>query len=354
MYCDPPHPDGWKYVKTWDETPVMPESCKPLSFYLNRPLARRFMPNLSWEAPLADREPIEPQSLPPVAYTPKPPPKPKDPLEAAGLLIMVDGRRHMMVNGQLMEVMHEHHPGPQSFRGRVFPVPGVSKKGRGRLPPTGKDPTRKGATYTCKVEGCRKTFGRHAHLKRHIESLHTHEEKYMCALPFCDKSFKRRDNLLQHERKHKHYQAFFDCTEKFEGELMPQYRPRDADPETLAELEKYKEAFKNLLEQAASGIPFSFPIQWDLYMPKPAEDDESDGDDAADGDATMSADGPASGGGSTSGGAVANGGATSSRDTTMVSSTSLASITSFAMSIAAGHHSFGTQPLSSSTSVWHI
>ena len=45
----------------------------------------------------------------------------------------------------------------------------------------------------------------------------------MCALPFCDKTFARRDNLLQHERKHKDYQAYFNCAadSDFQGVKMP-------------------------------------------------------------------------------------------------------------------------------------
>ncbi|CCM02765.1 uncharacterized protein FIBRA_04873 [Fibroporia radiculosa] len=216
-----------------DDTPVMPESCKPHSFLLTRPLAR---PQPAFQAesdnpesvPSAEStsEPIEPRSLPRPTYLP-PPPRKKHILE--DFLVIVDGRRCVNLDGDIFPITWESHPGPQSRYPDATPIPGVSKKGRGRRAPTKEDGVRKGTTYTCKVEDCRKTFGRSEHLKRHVRSLHMHERNYMCSLPICSSQFTRRDNLIAHERRHKHYQALFDCTKDFKGELMPQYRPRPPD-----------------------------------------------------------------------------------------------------------------------------
>ncbi|EPS94755.1 hypothetical protein FOMPIDRAFT_1085626, partial [Fomitopsis schrenkii] len=93
--------------------------------------------------------------------------------------------------------------GPQSVYPRPKPVPGLNKPPRGRPVPTKESGERKGiTTYTCRI--CHKVFTRSEHMKRHVRSLHMNmEQTYMCALPFCDKTFARRDNLLQHERKHR-------------------------------------------------------------------------------------------------------------------------------------------------------
>jgi len=244
-YADDPDPDAWRTMPTWDETPVMPASCKPLSFRLNRPLARR-QPATTSDVSATPQ--IEPISLPPPTYLPPPQKKP-GPVDE--FFVMIDGRRHLKLDGMLIPTFWEVHPGPQSRYPAAVPVPGLSKKTRGRTAPTKEMGVRKGTTYTCKVEGCRKTFTRHEHLKRHVRSLHMHEKNYMCALPFCDKTFARRDNLLQHERKHKHYQAFFDCTENYEGELMPQFRPRPYEPEITA----------TSTTSAANPAPFQPPSQ---------------------------------------------------------------------------------------------
>ncbi|KAH9932431.1 hypothetical protein B0H21DRAFT_93485 [Amylocystis lapponica] len=113
------------------------------------------------------------------------------------------------------------------------PLAGRVKKSRGRRVPTKDMGVRTGTTYTCKVEGCRKVFIRSEHLKRHVRSLHTLEKRYFCALPFCDKAFARRDNMLQHERKHKDYQAFFDCSSgDYNGIKQIEHHP---DPEPMPE-----------------------------------------------------------------------------------------------------------------------
>ncbi|KAI0931142.1 hypothetical protein AcW1_001378 [Taiwanofungus camphoratus] len=211
--CDPRDPNEWMTMPTWDETPVMPPSSKPLSFLMRGSFPR------SQDAS-TPKSRIEPRSLPPAKYAPQKPPK-EDPLK--NFVVMVDGRRHINLDGVLVPILWERHPGPQSRYPPAIPVPNLSKKPKGRSVPTKDMGVRTGRTYTCKVEDCRKVFTRSEHLKRHVRSLHMHEKNYMCALPFCDKTFARRDNLLQHERKHKHYQAFFDCTKNFDGELIRQF-----------------------------------------------------------------------------------------------------------------------------------
>ncbi|PCH34403.1 hypothetical protein WOLCODRAFT_135696 [Wolfiporia cocos MD-104 SS10] len=221
-YADPPDPSRWVEAETWSsETLVMPAACKPLSFLVNRPLARR-------EASVvASSETVVPRSVPSAKYLqPRAKPDPYEKLAELGIVKWIDGRKHMELDGKWIPMHYEPHPGKQSWREYPKPVPGVTKKEKGRKPATVKTgPKKNGYTYTCKAEGCGKIFGRSEHLKRHIRSVHTHETPYMCALPFCDKAFARRDNLLQHERKHKHYQAMFDCTANFAGKLRPEYLP---------------------------------------------------------------------------------------------------------------------------------
>ena len=51
-----------------------------------------------------------------------------------------------------------------------IPVPGLTKKTRGRKPQRTADGSRK---YVCYVPGCRSFFQRLEHLTRHVESIHT-------------------------------------------------------------------------------------------------------------------------------------------------------------------------------------
>lgn len=73
-------------------------------------------------------------------------------------------------------------------------------------------------------------------LPRHRPDTYQFESPiaYMCSLPVCDKTFARRDNLLQHERKHRLYGAIHDCTKNFAGELFPNFLPHMAEPPMLA------------------------------------------------------------------------------------------------------------------------
>lgn len=270
-YYDPPDPNAWRESLTWNGAPVMPESCRPLSFLVNRPLARRPPPVVPEKAPVQ----IEPRSLPPAKYVPPPPPPPPDPLIASGDVILIDGQRHTWVDGQLFPLEYEKHPGPQPQQFRPRPVPGVSKKGRGRHVPTKEAGGRKGTTYTCSVEDCHKVFKRHEHLKRHVMSLHSNEQNYMCALPFCDKTFNRRDNLLQHERKHTLYQRLFDCTKNFDGELIRNEWEDIKNPDAIYE---WPEPW-----DSGVGIPLSL-----RYLNLTARDlGDMDEDNVADDDSTM-------------------------------------------------------------------
>ncbi|KZP10130.1 hypothetical protein FIBSPDRAFT_908446 [Athelia psychrophila] len=94
------------------------------------------------------------------------------------------------------------------------PVPGLTKKSRGRRVPTlessgsgqekydggGRNPR----AYTC--DACGKIFARGEHLKRHVRSIHTYEKPHRCPFPGCDKDFSRHDNLRQHLRVHKGFE----------------------------------------------------------------------------------------------------------------------------------------------------
>ena len=72
---------------------------------------------------------------------------------------------------------------------------------------------------------------------------------YTCSLPFCSKTFARRDNLLQHERKHRLYGAIHDCTKNFAGELFPNYLPHMAEPAMLARGRKRPAWFDSLADE---------------------------------------------------------------------------------------------------------
>ncbi|KAH9830468.1 uncharacterized protein C8Q71DRAFT_716812 [Rhodofomes roseus] len=147
----------------------------------------------------------------------------------------IDGVPHLEIDGDFVTIEAERHSGRLSQYPRAIPEPGVNKKPRGRTVPTKESGEREGTTYTCRV--CRKAFTRSEHMKRHIRSLHMHMEgTYMCSLPFCKKSFARRDNLIQHERKHKQLGAFHDCTKNFEGEIFPSLLPFYASREHRADL----------------------------------------------------------------------------------------------------------------------
>jgi hypothetical protein len=50
--------------------------------------------------------------------------------------------------------------------------------------------------FTCSL--CSRRFNRQEHLKRHCQSLHTHDKPFKCDT--CDKRFSRSDNLAQHRR----------------------------------------------------------------------------------------------------------------------------------------------------------
>ncbi|KAL4068157.1 hypothetical protein J3A83DRAFT_4097410 [Scleroderma citrinum] len=79
------------------------------------------------------------------------------------------------------------------------PVPGLTKKIRGRRIPLSDDPSRR--KWECPVEDCKRPFVRQEHLKRHINSIHTNK-KFMCPVEGCGKLFSRMDNLKMHKRSH--------------------------------------------------------------------------------------------------------------------------------------------------------
>ena len=54
------------------------------------------------------------------------------------------------------------------------------------------------SVFTCDIPGCSKRFGRVAHLKRHLRTLHITEKPYVCV---CGKKFSRMDNFHDHHRR---------------------------------------------------------------------------------------------------------------------------------------------------------
>ncbi|KAH9926420.1 uncharacterized protein B0H18DRAFT_1005999 [Fomitopsis serialis] len=257
------------HARPQDETPIMPPSYKPVSFILNRPLKRPEPPN-----PPDPEAQITPMSLPPVKYLPPPikknRKKEKDVYDS--LIIRIDGVPHLEMDGDFVSLVYERRSGPQSRYPRDIPEPGVNKKPRGRPVPTKESGEREGTTYTCRI--CHKAFKRSQHMKRHIRSLHMHmEHTFVCSLPFCTKSFARRDNLIQHERKHKLFGAFHDCTKNFEGELFPKFLPHNASPENLERLREYIRQMDAAIEEEDSR-PVHFPGPSKYSRDSPLIDDD--------------------------------------------------------------------------------
>lgn len=86
----------------------------------------------------------------------------------------------------------------QSSDTMPVPVPGLTKKSRGRKVKATDDRERR---YACDVPGCKRAFVRREHLKRHITSIHT-KDMYMCTFSGCKRSFSREDNMRIHLRNH--------------------------------------------------------------------------------------------------------------------------------------------------------
>ncbi|ORX62448.1 hypothetical protein DM01DRAFT_1262657, partial [Hesseltinella vesiculosa] len=55
--------------------------------------------------------------------------------------------------------------------------------------------------HTCAVPQCQRSFKRLEHLKRHMR-IHTLERPFACLFPNCNKTFSRSDNLSQHMKTH--------------------------------------------------------------------------------------------------------------------------------------------------------
>ncbi|EMD42354.1 hypothetical protein CERSUDRAFT_110863 [Gelatoporia subvermispora B] len=200
---------------TWDGTPVMPESWKPVSFIVRRSFAKPI--ESATNATIEGGAQIEPRSLPLPQYGP-PGPERRLQIRRRLAFAFVDGKKHDIHNDHLIPSCWLPRPGPQkSCIEEILPVAGVNKKGKGRQVPTREMGVRKGRTYTCRVLQCRKVFTRYEHLRRHTVSIHSHEKPHVCPLPFCDKAFSRLDNLRQHMKVHKDCGTIYDCTRDFDG-----------------------------------------------------------------------------------------------------------------------------------------
>lgn len=275
------------YTRPQDETPIMPQSYKPVSFILNRPLKRPEPAN-----PPDPEAHITLMSLPPVNYLPPPIKKnrKKENDIYDSLILRIDGVPHLEIDGDFVSVVHERRSGPKSRYPRDIPEPGVNKKPRGRPVPTKESGEREGTTYTCRI--CHKAFKRSQHMKRHMRSLHMHMEHsehlqskwannshhcvltaFVCSLPFCTKSFARRDNLIQHERKHKLFGAFHDCTKNFEGELFPKFLPHNASPDDVEHLREYIRQMEEAIDEEDSK-PLHFPGPSKYSRSSPLCDDD--------------------------------------------------------------------------------
>ncbi|QPG76626.1 hypothetical protein FOA43_004018 [Brettanomyces nanus] len=66
--------------------------------------------------------------------------------------------------------------------------------------------------YTCKYEGCNKTFTRISNIRAHIQT-HLSDRPFVC--PVCKKAFVRNHDLRRHYKGHLEYQYVCPCGKKF-------------------------------------------------------------------------------------------------------------------------------------------
>ncbi|TFK88907.1 hypothetical protein K466DRAFT_488022 [Polyporus arcularius HHB13444] len=124
---------------------------------------------------------------------------------------------------------------PRQKRPLAEPVPGLTKRARGRHVPTKESASAAGADrkHCCPVEGCNKMFKKRDHLNRHIKCLHQHEQMWVCHRPECDAAFTRFDNYERHKRRHSHWQEVIACSpeDEYKGVHIP--NPHVLHPDSL-------------------------------------------------------------------------------------------------------------------------
>ncbi|RPD64723.1 hypothetical protein L226DRAFT_451316 [Lentinus tigrinus ALCF2SS1-7] len=113
------------------------------------------------------------------------------------------------------------------------PVPGLTKRARGRHVPTKESSVGTDRKFCCPVEECQKMFKKRDHLHRHIKCLHQHEQMWVCHRPECDKAFTRYDNYKRHTHIHSHWQEIIACSpeDEYKGVHIP--NPHVIDPDCL-------------------------------------------------------------------------------------------------------------------------
>lgn len=95
-------------------------------------------------------------------------------------IVELGGIKYWLKDGQTPSAM----PGgptneiriPRQKRPLAEPVPGLTKRARGRHVPTKESASGADRKHCCPVEGCNKMFKKRDHLNRHIKCLHQHEQ----------------------------------------------------------------------------------------------------------------------------------------------------------------------------------
>ncbi|EDQ85525.1 uncharacterized protein MONBRDRAFT_34234 [Monosiga brevicollis MX1] len=76
----------------------------------------------------------------------------------------------------------------------------LSRPGQDQASPlSAADSTSPQPAHSCVCPTCQQVFGRRAHLKRHMDTVHSQERRHVCK--DCDRTFQRRDHLDKHQRQ---------------------------------------------------------------------------------------------------------------------------------------------------------